>query len=68
MSKQGDFMIFCVENYKVAKKLTGRQVAALFTRYDVWNYVYDCYEALHTTGVNYIVNDIEQYIAERIPS
>ena len=50
MTKQGDFLIYCVETYKNAKRLTGRQVAELFTRYDVWHYVYSCYEALHTRG------------------
>ena len=32
MTKQGDFLIYCVETYKNAKHLTGRQVAELFTR------------------------------------
>ena len=36
MSRQGDFLIYCVEIYKNAKHLTGRQVADLFTRYRVW--------------------------------
>ena len=33
MSRQGDFLIYCVEKYKTAKKLTGRQVAELFSCY-----------------------------------
>ena len=40
MSRQGRFLIYCVETYKNAKHLTGRQVAELFTRYRVWDYVY----------------------------
>lgn len=35
-----DFLIYCVETYKNAKHLTGKQVAELFTRYRVWDYVY----------------------------
>lgn len=65
MSRQGDFMIFCTEQYKSAKKLTGRQVAELFSQYQVWDYIYSCFEALHTTGVNYIVEDIDLYIEAR---
>lgn len=65
MSRQGDFLIYCTEQYKSAKRLNGRQVSELFTRYCVWEYVYCCYEALHTTGANYIVNDIDQYIEAR---
>lgn len=65
MSKRGEFLIYCVEQYKQAKNLTGKQVEILFTRYKIWEYIYSCYEALHTTGSNYIVDDIDQYIKER---
>ena len=66
MSKQGDFLIYCTEQYKTAKNLTGRQVAELFSRYGVWDYIYSCFEALHTTGANYIVEDIDLFIAARL--
>jgi len=67
MSRQGDFMIYCTEQYKSAKKLTGKQVSSLFSRYRVWDYIYSCFEALHTTGTNYIVEDIDLYIEARQP-
>lgn len=65
MSEQGKFMIFCAEQYKYAKQLNGRQLETLFSRYGVWNYLYDCYDALHTTGTNYIIHDIDLYIDAR---
>lgn len=65
MTKQGDFLIYCIEIYKSSKNLTGKQVSELFSRFDVWNYIYTCYQALHTTGANYIVEDIDQYIKEQ---
>ena len=40
MTKRGQFLIYCVETHKNAKRLTGRQAAELFTRYAVWDYVY----------------------------
>lgn len=58
-------MIFCAEQYKYAKKLTGRQLDELFSKYRVWDYLYACYEALHTTGTNYIIHDIDFYIDAR---
>ena len=64
MSREGDFMVYCIEQYKSAKKLTGKQVSALFTNFHVWEYIYSCFEALHTTGANYIVEDIDLYIGE----
>ena len=65
MSQQGTFLIYCTEHYKSAKNLTGTQVAELFNQYSVWDYLYSCFDALHTTGMNYVVDDIDQYIAER---
>ena len=65
MSKEGHFLIYCVEIYKNAKNLSGKQVAALFSKYGVWVYVYSCLEALHTTGEGYIIADIDAYIESR---
>ncbi len=65
MSRQGDFMVYCTEQYKAKKKLSGKQVSELFSRYQVWDYIYSCFEALHTTGANYIVDDIDSYIETR---
>ena len=62
MSQQGRFLVYCVEQYKAAKGLSGKQVAELFSVHRVWDYVYSCFEALHTTGGNYIVEDIDLYI------
>ena len=67
MTRRGDFLIYCVEIYKNARHLTGQEVSRLFTRYDVWDYIYSCFEALHTTGENYIIEDIDLYISERKP-
>ena len=65
MTKQGNFLIYCVEIYKNAKHLSGKEVAALFSQYSVWDYVYSFYESLHTTGDNYIIEDIDLYIASQ---
>ena len=62
MSAQGKFIIFCAEQYKAAKHLTGKQLSELFGKYHVWEYLYSCFEALHTTGTNYIIEDIDLYI------
>jgi hypothetical protein len=68
MTSQGKFMIFCAEQYRRAKQLSGRQLSDLFDKYRVWNYLYDCYEALHTTGTSYIIEDIDLYIDARKPT
>lgn len=65
MSREGDFLVYCIERYKSAKGLTGIQVSELFSKYRVWDYIYSCFEALHTTGENYIIEDIDLFIKER---
>lgn len=62
MSREGNFLVYCTEQYKFAKGLTGYQVSELFSKYKVWDYIYSCFEALHTTGENYIVQDIDLFI------
>ena len=65
MSNEGKFLIYCIEQYKAAKNMSGRQVMALFTQYDVLDYIYSCFEALHTTGHQYIIHDIDTFIETR---
>lgn len=66
MSKEADFLAYCVEVYKLAKKMKGKEVWRLFQKYRVPEYVTYYYEALHTTGSNYIVDDIDLYIEARM--
>ena len=35
MSKEGNFLIFCIEQYKSAKNLNGEQVIDLFSKYKI---------------------------------
>ncbi|MDR0424600.1 MAG: DUF3791 domain-containing protein [Clostridiales Family XIII bacterium] len=67
MSKEGKFLVFCIEMYKAAKHLTGKEVIGLFKQYGIIDYVLSCYEALHTTGTNYIIEDIDLFIEARQP-
>lgn len=65
MSREGNFLIFCIEQYKSYKNLTGKQVMDLFEQYKISEYIVSCFEALHTTGTNYIIEDIDLYIEAR---
>ena len=65
MSKEGKFLIYCIEIYRSAKNLKGKDVIRLFQKYNVGEYIMECYGALHTTGENYIINDIDLYIEAR---
>lgn len=65
MSEAGKFLGHCAERYKYLKKLNGKQMCELFSKYDVWEYIYDCHEALCTFGDYCLAEDIDGYIEER---
>lgn len=65
MSSKIEFTIFCMESYKVYKNLSGKQVSALFKQYGVYDYIREFYDVLHTTGYQYINNDIDIYLKAR---
>ena len=65
MSKEMKFTIFCLENYKIHRSMTGKEVNELFKKYGVFDYLYEFYDVLHTTGHQYINNDIDIYLKAR---
>lgn len=68
MDEKTDFIVYCIEEYKSTKGMSGKSVIELFSRYRVIDYIRSYYEALHTTGRQYIVDDISMYISERQPT
>jgi len=55
-----NFIVYCIEEYKSAAALKGKDVIELFNRYGVIDYIADYCEALHTTGRQYIIDDISR--------
>lgn len=60
--KEIRFIAYCVELFKSAKGLTGAEVSDIFTKHGVWDYIYDCYGALHVTSPSCTVEDISSFI------
>jgi len=65
MNEKIDFLVYCIENYKNIKNLKGRETIELFNKYRVIEYINASYKALHTTGKEYIVEDLDIYIDAR---
>ena len=65
MNARLQFTVFCIEEYKVAKRKSGQQVAELFKKHNVLGYVRECYDALHTIGPAALVADIDAFIRSR---
>ena len=47
---------------KYEKKLFGNQVMNIFNKYKISEYIVSCFEAFHTMGAKYIVEDTDLYI------
>lgn len=62
MTKELPFIVYCIEEYKISKKMSGKEVLELFEKYSVCDYIREFYDVLHTTGPKYFINDIDDYI------
>ena len=62
MSETLQFKAFCFEAYRAEKKMTGRTAMQLFKQYGVLEYLGTCYDVLHTTGRQYIIQEIDEFI------
>ena len=63
MSKESNFVIYCMERYRYYKRLSGAEVAKIFETYGVFGYITKHFESLHTMGDHYMVQDIDDHIA-----
>ena len=59
------FLVYCIEIYKSAYKISGKEVVQTFSQYGILDYIVKCYGALHTTGPEYIIEDIAGFIEEQ---
>ena len=65
MSKTLAFKVFCFEEYRAEKNLSGKETMKLFKKYGVLDYISACFDVLHTTVREYIVDDIDIFIDAR---
>ena len=65
MEKITKFMVYCIEIYKTAYNISGKETVRLFDQNGIFDYITECYGALHTTGRQYIIEDINGLIQER---
>ena len=56
------FISFCIEQYMNEKGMNEDEVIALFSKYDVFDYLKDYFDVLHTQNRQWLVADIEDFI------
>ena len=66
-TKELEFSVFCIESIAEYLGLKGDEAYKLLTeKSDILDtYIIPCYDALHTQGKEYIVNDIIEYMREK---
>ena len=62
MNGNAEFIAYCLEEYKAATGMTGKEVITLFKKYNIIDYIVSCYGALHTMGGLAITEDIQSLI------
>jgi hypothetical protein len=61
MISQINYLIFCMEQYKLHKHMSGKEIAELFKKYNVFKYILSYFDALHTAITEYIIKDLIVY-------
>jgi hypothetical protein len=57
-----DFLVYVIEEYKFLEQKNSKEIIELFSNYNVFNYILQHYEALHTMGGRAIADDINLFI------
>ena len=65
LDKINDFQLFCLENYRSSKGLTGLAALDDFKHTGVFDFLSSGFEVLHTLGRSYINSIITDYIERR---
>ena len=63
MSIPLEYLIYCMEEYKRRHDLTGKETFRLFEQSGAIRYILDHYDALHTAGIGYTVDEIQEMIS-----
>ena len=58
------FVAFCLESYKNKCGTTGEAVSRLFDQYGIKQYLTNNYDILHTQGMPWILEEIEERISK----
>lgn len=59
------FKMFCIENYRTLKKMSAEETLLFFSRYNVFDFLENNFEMLHTQDAEYILDTITTYIRKR---
>lgn len=56
------FIIFCLEEYKNKKEMSGKNALNDFVNYNVFEFLESSFDILHSQSMNYIIDEINEFI------
>lgn len=59
------FVSFCIEEYKKHTGKTGREISSLFEECDIYPYLRNNYDTLHTQGSHWLMAEIDEYVKNK---
>lgn len=65
LTKIQEFIIFSMEAYRKQYKLNGQEVFDLFQKFEIFSYLENGYDVLHSQSMDYIVSEIDELIINR---
>jgi hypothetical protein len=60
-----EFLIYVIEEYKFLESKPAKDTIELFTKYNVFDYIIQNYQALHTMGGRAIADDINLFVGKK---
>ncbi len=65
LTDQQKFIIFVLENYKNKMKIDGVKAFDSFNQNNVFLYLQEGYDVLHTQSISYVISEVENLINTR---
>ncbi len=56
------FIVFCIEAYKKSNNIKAEIALNNFEKYDIFSFLENAYDVLHTQSLEYIVTEINELI------
>lgn len=65
MSREAEYLVFAAEQYRFAKGISGAQVADLFERYGVSQFIMDSFELFHIESEKNMIAAVDAFIEQQ---
>jgi len=62
VSKENKFLVFVLEYYRNKKNISGKEIIALFDKYNIWELAKKSYFLWHIESPENFVKEIDNYI------